>query len=787
MAGHSHRSSVKNGHKSFKSKHASKGALKRMNKGKVERENNGTGKSVKVVSRLDRKNLTNQLRQKKLLDTARIRKLFEGLHGAPKVVTVIPLTPDVDAGDIVKKLINSGDLDPSGQFSGPWNYSTPSVTNFKVDKFKTTLKLIVPDMSNFINIMDSAKVADFVVFGLSGTSEVDSVFGEQVIRVLELQGIASYMGVVANLSKVHPKEKFQLDVKQSLESYFRHFFPSEDRIYNLEKSSEATNALRVLCQKYPRAVQWRDSRGYLIADSIDFEEGVQGSGDLIVEGVVRGVGLHSNRLIHLPGLGDFMLSKIEKVASSSRASKASSDNSAVNNVFLPDQNRDTLEEFAPEDLEMEELSDNDEFEYANLSSVRYDDHGFLPGREQPMKRVKVPKGTSEYQARWYLEDVVDVDEEDDDDERRLMPEAVGEIDDEFMADVAEAQPVDPLEVNAESETLEDMHVDFPAEEEERQLRAYRELEKDDLEFPDEIELDPSESAIERLKRYRGLKSLHNCVWDADEKDPHAPPEWKRLLRLGNYKNIKRQVNKEVGAGAQVVAGDRVRIYIQFPKHLLDKIVETNLLAFTVYGLLPHEHKQAMANLSIQRWEGYEDPIPSNEPVVVQYGVRRYTIQPQFSSASNSPNNVHKYERFLHHNTVSIATCFLPLDLTQSPALYFKPDAQDPKGLQLIGHGSFLNVDHNRILAKRIILTGHPFKFHKRVITVRYMFFRPEDVEWFKSIPLFTKSGRTGFIKESLGTHGYFKATFDGKLSAQDTVAMPLFRRVWPSTSIAWQY
>lgn len=37
-------------------------------------------------------------------------------------------------------------------------------------------------------------------------------------------------------------------------------------------------------------------------------------------------------------------------------------------------------------------------------------------------------------------------------------------------------------------------------------------------------------------------------------------------------------------------------------------------------------------------------------------------------------------------------------------------------------GTFLNPDPMRIIAKRIILTGHPIKVHKRTATVRYMFF-----------------------------------------------------------------
>lgn len=41
-------------------------------------------------------------------------------------------------------------------------------------------------------------------------------------------------------------------------------------------------------------------------------------------------------------------------------------------------------------------------------------------------------------------------------------------------------------------------------------------------------------------------------------------------------------------------------------------------------------------------------------------------------------------------------------------------------------GSFLNPDTTRVIAKRIILTGHPFKVHKKTATVRYMFFNSGD-------------------------------------------------------------
>jgi pre-rRNA-processing protein TSR1 len=94
-------------------------------------------------------------------------------------------------------------------------------------------------------------------------------------------------------------------------------------------------------------------------------------------------------------------------------------------------------------------------------------------------------------------------------------------------------------------------------------------------------------------------------------------------------------------------------------------------------------------------------------------------------------------------------------------------------------GSFLSPDPTRIIAKRIILTGVPFKVHKKTATIRYMFFNREDIEYFKSVELHTKHGRVGHITEALGTKGYFKAHFDGPFQQVDTVCMNLYKRQYP--------
>jgi pre-rRNA-processing protein TSR1 len=156
---------------------------------------------------------------------------------------------------------------------------------------------------------------------------------------------------------------------------------------------------------------------------------------------------------------------------------------------------------------------------------------------------------------------------------------------------------------------------------------------------------------------------------------------------------------------------------------------------------------------------------------------------------------------------AIATFIGPLTWGNVPVLYFQrtlPSSGDDEmdsdsnvqptnsssssssSLQLVATGTSLPPSQRRVIAKRIILTGHPYKINKKIVTVRYMFFNDRDVKWFKSLPLWTRRGRSGFIKESLGTHGYFKANFDGKINPMDAVAVSLYKRVWPRNAKAWR-
>lgn len=197
---------------------------------------------------------------------------------------------------------------------------------------------------------------------------------------------------------------------------------------------------------------------------------------------------------------------------------------------------------------------------------------------------------------------------------------------------------------------------------------------------------------------------------------------------------------------------------------------------------------------------------------------------QTPGGGKGANNVHKSERYFRHGLTYVATTYGPVIYGKQPCFLLR-ETENPQGTvmfcffnemhlilakpaapQLVAMGTFVNPDTTRIVAKRIILTGHPFKVHKKTATIRYMFFNPgkfhvlsacrrhrcssallgiDDVRYFKPIQLHTKYGRTGHIRESLGTHGYFKAHFDAPINQMDTVCMHLYKRIYPKWANLW--
>lgn len=784
-------------HKAFKSRHSTKGSIKDLLKGKIEDGEKRNRKSLhqQVMSKIERRHHARQLKQLKHRDNIKSTSVFSGQNGAPRIVAVIPLCENNDSRLAVRKLNQEIGIQQEIFTTGP--------SRVRVDRFKQNITY-VPVSRDLLSALDACRVADFVILLLSPTQDAGEE-GELLLRAIEGQGVSNVLTMVQNLEMIEPPKK-RSQIVSSLKSYITHFFPTQEKIHNLDLDRECANVIRTLCTTTPQGVKWREDRSWMLIEDVRWPGGEEPStthGEVVFTGVIRSKGLKANSLVQIGDWGHFQIEKIAD-ASLPTARKRKADEMAVDAeakdekiIEVPDEEQDDIADLAPYDATMEDYGEIPLSEApSERRGVLLDDHRYFSDDEshlpQPPKRL--PKGTSAYQAAWFLGDEIsdsgsDISEDGVDHEGDVAM-TVPALPQDGLEGLDTTTQRDPTEATRSEYPQSEIFLD-PSPEDEREVaqlaehrfqRRKNEIDND-LEFPDEIELHPNVLARERLARYRGLKSLKTSRWDTYEDRPYEPEDWNRLLQVSDYKKSKKQATREALVGG-IQPGKRVNVHVRnIPIVLQHQSHSSTSKPLALFSLLRHEQKSTAVNFTITLGSSHSGPIKSKDDLILQCGPRRFLIKPLFSQTGKTPNNVHKFQRYLHPGQTAMATFIAPLTWGSVPALFFQPSSSGK--YNLIATGTSQPPDPSRVIAKRVILTGHPFKIHKKVVTVRYMFFNKEDVLWFKALQLWTKRGRSGFIKESLGTHGYFKATFDGVINPQDAVGISLYKRIFPRRAISW--
>ncbi|KAI4265483.1 MAG: hypothetical protein L6R35_007102, partial [Caloplaca aegaea] len=599
---HHHRSTTKVSHKPFKSRHSTKGFIKELTKGKIERHEKGSRKTPhqQVLSKIERRNQAKQLRQVKHRENSKATSVFAGPTGAPRIVAVVPLCEDCDANAAIRKLNQSVDSDIEMPGEGPWKV--------KIERFGQSI-LYVPLKRELVSALNACRVADFVVFLLYPGQDAGQE-GDQLIRAIESQGISNVLTMVQGLDAVRPAKK-QPQVVVSLKSYITHFFPTLEKVHSLDSDRECANVIRSLCTTIPKGIVWREDRSWMLVENVQWSESLVESHDhagVALTGVVRGKGLKANRLVQVGDWGYFQIEKIADASlPTSKKRKAEemtvdTDDGAIKILEMPDEGQNDLDELAPYD---ETMHDVDEVPTSEMPSERkgvlLDDHHYYSdeGGSMPLQPKKLPKGTSNYQSAWFLGDMSDTyssaDEDHIDDEGDLSMETPPLVQDEPIItaepDPTEATPSEYPQSEAfnEPSLLDEVH----------ELEAYRTSRKvsaaEDREYPDEIEMHPSVLARERLSRYRGLRSLKTSPWDTTEDKPHEPQDYDRLLRIPDYRSARKHAANEALVGG-IAPGRRVAIHLRnVPLSLRHQHQAPSSLSnpLTAFSLLRHEHKRTV--------------------------------------------------------------------------------------------------------------------------------------------------------------------------------------------------
>lgn len=623
---------------------------------------------------------------------------------------------------------------------------------------------------NELRNLDYLKVCDNTVFLLSASCEdVIDKWGEKFLNMALSQGVPTPIVVLMDLESIAPKKKSQMktDVQKRMSKYF-----PDEKLMVLDKTSDGLNLLRRIGGQKRNEVHNKNNRAHVYSDITEYTE----DGTLKVTGYLRGIPLSVNGLVHISGLGTFQMSQID-----SAVDKSSDEGSSGTQVIAranPATQTSLDSENIPDEMDAEQTFPSD----AEIAQSMDEN------KKKLIKRI--PKGMSDYQACW-IPDIEEVDEdesesESEDDNKSFMScdsKGSAKAEDDEMKSAGEeedAEEFDDVTTETDSKVNNEQKYDEEMDlYEERQAQEKLKAQRNDAIFPDEIDTPLNIPARTRFQKYRGLESFRTSPWDVKE---NLPFDYARIFQFKDFNRIKRRIIKEAAnADGDIVPGMYVTIHL---KNVAKEAWETFKLAtggddVILYGLLAHENKMSVVNVVLKRAAGSTIPIKSKERLIIQCGFRRFVVNPVFSQHTNGSK--HKFERFFQPGSIVVASFFAPIQFPPAPVLCLR---ENPNGsVSLIGNGSLLSCTPDRVVLKRAVLSGHPFKIHRHSATVRFMFHNNEDINYFKPCMLRTKCGRIGHIKESLGTHGHMKCVFDGQMKSFDTVFLQLYKRMFPK----WTY
>lgn len=772
-----HRSgSLKQTNKAHKTgRHRSKGAIDNALKGKVSVKA-ATHKHKQLQRREQRRNQANQIRKNKRDDILAQKRQLGGQNTAPFLVCILPLHSQIDARSALAILENA---DPEAIV----DKSLSGVTYITIPRFKQRFSFIIPPTGhgNEVTVLDYLKVCDTTLILTSAAMGEDEVFdkwGHKMFNMISAQGIPTPIVTLMDLESIAPKRKQQ--VKAATQKFITKILPDE-KIMQFDTNMDGLNVIRRIGGQKKNVLHNKKNRPHLFGEKVNYVPDSTGEmGTLQVTGFLRGTPLDVNGLVHIPGLGDFQMSQIDAPVDPYKIDKSKDADTTLVRVIAkadPLVQTSLQRENIPDEMDAEQTwPTEDEIASANEET------------KKTRMIKKVPKGMSDYQACWIpdVEEVAsqsDGDDNDDEDEDGS--------DDEFMSCESDVNSEAEME-QARSDTEEQFDTVTVSEgpvndekydlamdlhEERETLKKIKEARTDEM-WPDEIDTPVDVPARDRFQKYRGLESFRTSPWDVKE---NLPSDYARIYQFKNFDRTKRRIIQEAAEVDGAVPGWYITIHIMnVPqdkwRSYRSAMQSENLV---VYGILPHEHKMSIVNVILKRLPDSEVPLKSKEKLIFQCGYRRFVVNPIFSQHTNGEK--HKYERFFRPQTTVVATFYAPIQFPPAPVLCFKENPDTT--LALMARGCLLSCNPDRIVLKRVVLSGHPLKINRKVATIRYMFFNKADVDYFKPIKLRTKCGRLGHIKESLGTHGHMKCVFDGQLKSYDTVFLCLYKRVFPK----WNY
>ncbi len=818
MGGHSHKpGALKQSNKQHKGLNSKRARKRGFGPGKVEAaKSTGTGKKLPRkgddasdarARRLDR---NQQIKKRKHQEVLTLKRLGSA-NGPPKIVGVICLSRLANADDALEMLKSES----SWSASNGLDASRRHVMHVVYQKHKARCTFLTAECENIESVLDIGRVADIIIFVVCAPSNgsVNADFidasGFTAVSALKAAGSPEVLCCAQNFDLLNGKNL--LETRKALSKQLDECIWPDVRICEAHK---ADLFCRMLCNTTPRTVAWRSTRSYLFGDNVQVFAsggGIEGKEPYaMISGFLRGRHMALNSLVHIPGVGTGRISKViagQSIFPGGRKIDMEMDEIACTPLVAEKDKQDPLimeadssgvsgEQTWPTEAEMNAAMENI-------------DEG--AGRHRRKVPTVIPGGMSSYQADWFVDEEGEFDA-DNAEARDPQPDIQSKT-----AIAAESITVDEVaEEDDDDAILGGSVLDAPFTASTGQLdkQKLRALADSDAQFPDEIDTPVDRKARDRFARYRALQSFRSSPWHSKE---NLPLDYARIYQFENFPGVQKrtsqtgqdvenavenglilddkdhpfafnmcrknvsQENDDMATDVEeehdtfLRSGHYICVFIEgFSSLSMDILSQRK--SVTLFGLQPHENRLSVLHFMIKRHAGYADTIKSKETLIFQTGFRSFECKPIFSE-SNLNCDKHKMDRFLAEGKFSMASVYGPITFMPCPLLVFK--RLDSGQVILVATGSLSKVDPDRIMLKKVILTGLPIRVRSRAAVVKHLFYDTQDVRWFKPAELVTKHGLRGHIKEPVGTHGLLKALFSGPISQNDTVMLILYKRVYP--------
>jgi len=274
----------------------------------------------------------------------------------------------------------------------------------------------------------------------------------------------------------------------------------------------------------------------------------------------------------------------------------------------------------------------------------------------------------------------------------------------------------------------------------QKMTSIEQREKDEMDFPDEVDTPLDQPARERFQQYRSIKNIKTCDWDPFES---LPPAYAKIWRFENFNQIKKAAVQQTEVEGLPIDGT----YIKLKLEPLDEKSKNGLLllstadkkAIIFSTLLPHETKVSVCHFKIKRFDEDKTVIPSKCVLEFHVGFRKFLTRPIFSDDYYNTNKA-KYYRFLQHDVETLVSAYTPICYPPSQVIIFRRgDHKEVEKMEvdhlnekpsLVASGTAIYPDPLKIILKRIVLTGYPIKCKRKRAVIRYMFFNPLDIKYF---------------------------------------------------------